>query len=302
MPEFQTILCPVDGSVFSERALRHAAALCRMYQAELVALAVRPVGMPPALWLSHESAVPHEEPGGRERAVESLRTFVSSAAGGSVGRTLVTDGRVVPEILRVAREVSADLLVMGTHGLGGFDRLILGSVTERVLRQTPCPVLTIPRLAPGSPDTAHEGFRRVLCGADRSDASRRALDQAVSLARRSSGRLLLVHVLEDISAEEPRFASHFNMEECWRAIAPDIRSTYEAMVPQDVRREVALEVQVPFGKGARELLRAARAFGADLIVLGTSGWDAPCGATTQRVVREAECPVLTVPPSRNNAR
>jgi nucleotide-binding universal stress UspA family protein len=273
-----------------------------MYRAELIALAVRPAGMPPSLWLSRESAVPYEEPRGRERAEESLRTFVSSAAGTSVARTLVTDGRIVPEILRVARDVAADLLVMGTHGLGGFDRLILGSVTERVLRQVPCPVLTIPRRAPESPDTAHEGFRRVLCGADRSDASRRALDHAVSLARRSSGRLLLVHVLEDISAEEPRFASHFNMEECWRAIAPDIRSTYEAMVPEDVRREVALEVQVPFGKGARELLRAARAFDADLIVLGTAGWDAPCGATTQRVVREAECPVLTVPPPRAGAR
>lgn len=302
MNTLTTILCPVDGSSFSERALKHATALGRLYGAEVVVLSVRPIEVTPALWLTRPSALPQEEPGERGRAEAALRDFVTRATGAPAGRTLVTDGRIVPEILRVAGELSADLIVMGTHGLGGFDRLVLGSVTERVFRKASCPVLTIPRLAPEAPDRSQAGFRCVLCGADRSAASARALAHAVALARRSSGRLVIAHVLEDISAEEPRFASHFNMEECWRAIAPEIRASYEAIVPEDARRELAVEVQVPFGKAWRELLRAAHDTGADLIVVGTAGWDAPSGATTQHVVRGAECPVLTVPAEAGPSR
>ena len=116
------------------------------------------------------------------------------------------------------------------------------------------------------------------------------------MARRSAGEVVLVHVLEDISAEEPKFARHFNMEECWRAIAPEIRASYEAMVPAEVRQSVKVDVRVPFGKAWKELLKAAAEFRADLIVLGTAGWHAPFGATIQHVVREAAWPVLSVPP------
>ena len=296
MSVFRTILCPVDASSFSRRALQFAATLGRLNGAEVVVMSVRPVVVPPALWLTRETAVPFEEPGERERAVEALHAFVTEATGGSPGRTFVTDGPIVPEILRVAGALPADLIVMGAHGLGGFDRLLLGSVTEKVLRKAACPVLVIPRATPASPDATPEGFKRILCGVDRSAASMRALDYALSLARQASARLVVVHALEDISAEDPKFASHFNVEECWREIAPDLRASYEAMLPAESRAGLEVDIRVPFGRAHRELLRAAEETGADLIVLGTAGWNAPFGATTHHVVREAGIPVLTVPP------
>jgi len=296
MITFRTILCPVDGSSFSQRALRHAMALAKTSGAEVVVMTVRPVALPPSLWLTRESAVPVEEPDGRSRALDSLRSFVREATGVEPGRTFIVDGSVVPAILDMAVALPADVIVMGTHGLTGFDRLILGSVTEKILRKARCPVLTIPRLAPDATEPSETRFGRIVCGVDRSAASHRALEYALSIARQSStGELVLVHVLEDISAEEPKFASHFNMEECWRAIAPEICASYEAMVPADARQSVKVDVRVPFGKAYKELLKAASESGADLIVLGTAGWYAPFGATTQHVVREAACPVMTVP-------
>jgi nucleotide-binding universal stress UspA family protein len=131
---------------------------------------------------------------------------------------------------------------------------------------------------------------------DRSSASARALQYALALvARGKAARLVIVHVLEDVSAEEPRFAEHFNVVECWREIAPEIRATYEALVPPDTRASCNVEVRVPFGKAYRELLDVARDVESDLIVIGAAGRETPFGATTQHVLRAADCPVLIVP-------
>ncbi len=296
MIAFQKILCPVDASTFSRRAVRHAVALAKWYGAEMVVLSVRPPGLPPSLWFQQESAVPLEGDYSRDQAEISLRAFVEAASGETPSRVFVADGQIVPAILRVAAELPADLIVMGTHGLTGFERLLLGSVTEKVLRKAECPVMTIPRLAPDTAEPPAVVFKTIICGMDRSPASKRALDHALSLAQQASGRLLVVHVLEDISEEEPSLAGHLNIPECWRAVEPEIRTAYEALVPSEARDWCQVEVLVPFGKGYRRLLDIAKERSADLIVLGTAGWSGPFGSTTQHVLREAECPVLVVPP------
>jgi hypothetical protein len=72
---------------------------------------------------------------------------------------------VTGEIVRLAEELPAGLLIMGTHGRSGFDRLLLGSTTEKMLRKAPCPVLTVPRLAPDAAPTPPM-FDRILCPVD----------------------------------------------------------------------------------------------------------------------------------------
>lgn len=296
MIAFQKILCPVDASTFSRRAVRHAVALAKWYGAEVAVISVRPPALPPSLWFQQESAVPIEGDYSRDQAEVSLRAFVEAASGETPTRVFVADGQIVPEILRVARELGADLIVMGTHGLTGFERLLLGSVTEKVLRKAECPVMTIPRLVPDTAEPPAVTFKTIICGMDRSPASKRALEHALSLAQQASGCLLVVHALEDISEEEPSLARHLNIPECWRAVEPDIRASYEALVPAEARDWCKVEVLIPFGKGYRRVLDIARERSADLIVLGTTGWSGPFGATTQHVLREAECPVLVVPP------
>jgi nucleotide-binding universal stress UspA family protein len=295
MMAYQRILCPVDASAFSRRALRHAFALAGGYDAEVVVMSVRPPSLPPSLWFEKESAVPVEGPYSRDQAEISLRAFVESATGSTPGRVLVADGQIVPEILRVARELPADLIVIGTHGLGGFERLLLGSITEKVLRKAECPVMTIPRLAPETAEPPAVVFKTIVCGMDRSAASKHALDHALSLAQQAGGRLIVVHALEDVSEEEPSLAAHLNIPECWRAVEPEIRAAYEALVPAEAREWCKIDVRIPFGKAYSTILDIARQDGADLIVLGTAGWSSPFGATTQHVLRAAECPVLVVP-------
>ena len=117
----------------------------------------------------------------------------------------------------------------------------------------------------------------------------------VALAQQAGGRLIVVHALEDVSEEEPSLAAHLNIPECWRAVEPEIRAAYEALVPAEAREWCKIDVRIPFGKGYSTILDIARQDGADLIVLGTAGWSSPFGATTQHVLRAAECPVLVVP-------
>lgn len=294
MMAFRTILCPIDTSDFSARAARHAMAVGRTFGARVVAMSVRPVAMAPDFWRVPGLSALNAQVDPAE-ATEAVRVFVQKTTGELPADVRVAFGQVASEILDVADDVAADLIVMGTHGLGGFERLVLGSVTEKVLRKATCPVLAVSGHS-GEPGDISKG--PVVCGLDRSAASRRSLDYALAFARHGSGRLVVVHALEDISDEEPKFGSHVNAPECWRAIAPDIQRSYEALVPDAVRQWCTAEVRVPIGRSHQAILTSAGEVGAGLIVLGTAGTATPLGSTTHRVVREAGCPVLAVPPAR----
>ena len=294
MISVQKILCPVDSSEFSARALRYAARLASWYDAELTALSVRPGLMPPSLRLDAAEALLLEDLKREPNQEEALRAFVSDAASPYAARVVSSDGPIVQEILRIAVELSADLIVMGTHGLSGFERLLLGSVTEKVLRKAPCPVLTVPRLTTGG--AAHAvTFKTIVCAVDFSDASRRALDCAFSLAQEAGGRLLLLHALE---GPQPALNAQFDVQKVRRGLAQDAQEHLEALVPDHAREWCETEVIVRYGKAYREVLRVAAERDADLIVLGVQGRGAIdltlFGSTTQHVIREATCPVLTV--------
>jgi nucleotide-binding universal stress UspA family protein len=205
---------------------------------------------------------------------------------------------VPAEIVRLAGELPADLIVMGTHGLSGFERFMLGSVTEKVLRKAPCPVLTVPRAI--DPDLLPTVlYRTIVCGIDFSRPADRALQYALSLAQESGGRIVLVHALEWFAEEEPRLSAHFNVSEFRRSLEADARSQMASLVPEAARTWCEPEPLIVHGKAYRELLRIAADRRADLIVLGVRGRSvadlAFFGSTAQHVLRQATCPVLTVP-------
>jgi nucleotide-binding universal stress UspA family protein len=163
------VLCPIDFSETSVRALAYAGALARWYDAGLEVLHVAPAfdaGLVPAM--------PDRFPGGgpypvtrEEIEAEILR---AAAAAGAVGRplkVLAQEGRAHELIIMRARAQPADLIVLGTHGRSGFHRLFLGSVAEKVQRTAPCPVLTVPPATPGLTAGAVR-FRQILCPIDHS--------------------------------------------------------------------------------------------------------------------------------------
>jgi len=276
MVSSQRVLCPVDLSAVSEGALRHAAALAEWYDATLTVLFVRT--------------------GDRVTLTERhLAAFVDAALGAHAAQLRVTDGDVVFEIVRSATALPVDLVVMGTHGVSGFKQLLLGSVTERVLREAPSPVLTVPpRVARQSPDAV--SLATVVCAVDFSASSVRALAYAVSIARKAGGRLVLLHSLEWFD-EEVAAPSQGGNTKGLPTSEEDARHRLEELLTADAR---ACDPELVVGPGspAAEILRVVRESDAGLIVLGVHGRNALdraiFGSTSQRVVRESPCAVLTV--------
>ena len=144
MTRFQTILCPTDFSLTAARAFEYAADLARAYDARLV---VMHAFFPAVLGERTAAYLPDEVKALRAAARKQLDELRPADPPVRVER-LLREAPDVPAILDAAAELKADLIVMGTHGRTGFRRLVLGSVTEEVLRQAPCPVLTVRAPAP----------------------------------------------------------------------------------------------------------------------------------------------------------
>jgi nucleotide-binding universal stress UspA family protein len=186
---------------------------------------------------------------------------------------------------------------MGSHGRSGFERLLLGSVTEKILRKAPCPVLTVPRRALNAKQDL--AFSRILCAVDFSPASLRALDYAAALAAPEGPGVRALNVIE-------LFAEGGGLRDELVLDTPDFRAELvrsaqdrlHAAIPDRIRERCAIAESVTMGKAYREILRVAADEAADLIVLGVQGRTAAdlllFGSTTQHVVRQAQCPVLTI--------
>jgi len=296
------ILCPVDFSPHSKRALDHALAIAKWYNSTVIVLHVSPV-MPVAAYVSGSgmpayATLTTEE---RDAIMQSMRRFAGceTRASGQMDFE-VTEGGTVATILARATALPADLLVLGTHGRSGFERWVLGSITERVLRTAPCPVLTVPK---DSGDAAPVVFRCVVCAIDFSECSMYALDYATSLAQQADAQLTVVHVIElppDIPREmhETVLAGPRSLPEYLALAEEEGRARLTDAVSDRVRASVTTDTVLAAGKPYREILRVAAEHGADLLVVGIHGRGAIdrmlFGSTTQHLVRQASCPVLTL--------
>jgi nucleotide-binding universal stress UspA family protein len=289
------ILCPTDFSEFSTGALQQAIALGRRYRAEITCLHVIPTLMPPSVGFA---LPPRSDPRARQAALEQLGRFVAPLrAAGFEPRLEVREASVAPSILELAESLPADLVVMGTHGLSGFERMMLGSVAEKVLRGAACPVLTVPRGALQARTGPAADFERILCPLDFADPSRRALRLALFLAADHASRVVLLNVVEGLVDDGLRDWSRFTVPEYRKALLEDARvRLHDALDPEE-RTGLEVEEVVASGKAYAEILRVAEDRSCDLIVMGTHGsalGKALFGSTAQHVVRAASCPVLTV--------
>jgi nucleotide-binding universal stress UspA family protein len=293
MVEIRKILCPTDFSACASRALGMAVTLARWYQAEITAVTVLPASAPPPGAKVSIHAVDVEP-----TLAEAMDRFVEPAtASGIPVRVTIQAGDVVGQILQEGRSWRADLVVLGTHGQGGFERWTLGSVSEKTLRKAHCPVLTVPH--PGAEEPADVGgFKTILCPIDFSESSSASLGYALSLTREADARLILAHVVEGLPDHEPSVNLHFNVAEYRLYLARAARERLARILPDEARAWCEPEETVAMGKAYREILRLAREHAVDLIVMGSHGWGAMdpmlFGSTAHHVVRESSCPVLTV--------
>src|SRR5678816_61520 len=155
------VLCPVDFSEISRRALDHASALAQWYEATLTVLNVFPV-MPvmdvPPLVLDDK---------GRHEITSHLQRFTAVVPSSVPLDLRVEHADSIHEaIQQQASSRGVDLLVMGSHGRSGFKRLLLGSVTERVIRHASCPTMIVPARAHDVVPDGPVRYRRILCPVD----------------------------------------------------------------------------------------------------------------------------------------
>jgi nucleotide-binding universal stress UspA family protein len=293
------ILCPVDFSVFSTGALRHAAALARRFEARLVVLHVVPQWRPYANMPAYYPEPMLANPVLCEQVQRDVSALVADAvADGVPVEIVVREAEPWREILSVAGEKAVDMIVMGTHGRGGFEQLLMGSAAQKVLNRATCPVVTVCH-EEGRTWEAPGLVRNILCATDLSPASASTIRYALSLAAEFQCTLTLLHVLDGMASLDSPLYAHLPP-------AVMVLSQHEAVARQELREAVAadarpwctVEERIVPGRADEEILRVAAQTSADLIVMGGrrggSLARAVLGSTSQSVVRAASCPVLTV--------
>ena len=275
------ILCAVDLSDFSAPALAHGVAWAGWFGAEVTALHVfDPTTLPEAHAFSERE----------------LALMIAAFESGGTPLTLRTvAGDPAREIVRCAEEIAADLIVVGTHGRSGYDRVTLGSVAEKVLRKASCPVMTLPPPAPRTADTVLA--RQILCPVDFSSCAELALEFAVAVAHKAEGTVTALHVVEAMDGEDdadrPEYIAELRRRQCQTA-----QQSVQELTASFSDGSGAIANLVGLGRPHREILRHAAERHADLIVMGVRG-RGPIdltlfGSTTNHVVRRATCPVVTV--------
>jgi nucleotide-binding universal stress UspA family protein len=294
MLEIKLILCPIDFSEFSIRAYHYALSLAQHYRAELVAQHIVELWRYPFsdyVASQGDYAEFHRafREGGKERLLEFVKNHTHDE---SQPELVVHEGVAADSILSFAQARKADLIVMGTHGRRGFDRVVLGSVTDRVMRMAPCPVLAISRL-PNEVMAAVEERRRVhhlnriLFCTDFSEASERALNYALSATAEYDAELTLLHVLEEVP-------SPAKTED---AIATATQQL-DKLIPQEGRKTLKIKTRLRIGKPYMEIIQFVVDAQIDMVARGVSGRGAldraVFGSTTYRVMQLGACPVLAV--------
>ena len=289
MITLRRLLCPVDFSEDSRRALEYAAALAERRGLELTALYVEGNGED------------QSQTDVLRRREDELRAFVAATknARGTI-HVVSVFGPPVRGILDQATALRSDLIVMGTRGRSGLARVLLGSVTERVLREARCPVITIPTALSGDASVGVEPWSPILCATDFSPSCMKALGFALWAAQEEDARLILLNAVAwpaNVLVAEP-LPILMDALPTRTELEQGAYKRLIAAIPDDdsVRRRTAVVVAI--GDPSDAILRGATDNNVKLIVMGIHSRSttnlAVFGSTTRRVIQAARCPVLSI--------
>ncbi len=238
----------------------------------------------------------------RKEAGGQLDALMRQAAlRGLQAKTHQVTGIPSQRITAMAKDLDADLIVLGTRGRTGLEHLLLGSTAERVVAQAPCPVLTV-RLNPAQPPSgrarpadAAPAIRTILAPIDFSDCSLDALEYAAQAAKQFDAAVTILHVMEPVS-----YSLDFSLIHAGEARAQRERvETRLKDLTALLRREGLTAAHIlRGGLPADSVLDWSREEAYDLIVMGTHGRRGvshlASGSVAEAVLRRAPCPVLTV--------
>jgi nucleotide-binding universal stress UspA family protein len=291
MVRFRKLLCPVDFFKPSKRAFDYAIKFAGSYEAAVHALHVVAPVIPAAYGapFSVQDLTADLEKEAK-RLLQKLQA--EAATSGVKVTTEVRLGDIDLEIRRSIDTQKADLVVMGTHGRRGFERFVMGSVTERMLRHCPVPLITV---GPGRKGIAvPPSIRRILVTTDFSEGTHDAVAYALSIAQECQARVTLLHVVHDLAADI-RGKYH---EPLLRGIETELKN----LVPEEVLDWCEVETRIEAGVPHEFIPKFLHSEKFDLLVMNIHGKNmldrALLGSTAERTVRAAAetCPVLLIPP------
>jgi len=294
---FERIICATDFSNLSNRAVPYAVSLAREFGGRLYFCHV--IGLPSAAIYGEILWDPTEQ---QEKAVRFAHEQLSKliAPQQIEWEALIASGPTADEISRLAQEKGADLVVAATHGRSGLRRFLLGSVTERLMRTLPCPLLVIPDPVTDVPEDMLRPLRfsRILIGCDFSVDAAAALQHGISLAQEFQADLYLAHVIEP-SAYAAKAAAPPEPADRFQPVLKDfLKEKLTAQIPADAGNWCSPVPVLLEGQPDEALIQFAVSRDIDLIVLGVRGQNVVeklfVGSTTDRVIRKAPCPVLSV--------
>ena len=296
-----SLLCPIDFSDPSRAALLYARAIADHFGARLTLLAVDDpllveaavsVGLVPSL---------------SDETMQELRrvgadVFDRPHGGDTTVDFRVRTGKPAVEILREAREIAADLIVMSSRGHTGVRKMFFGSTTERVLRETTVPVLITPIERPRGQSleemARHVG--RILVPLDLSEASPDQLAVAAAIAQALSVPLLVAHVVEPMVIPMRVRLAMSGANAVRRTNAEDTLADLVRSIPETVKTETL----VVSGDPAEEIVKLTEVRHANLIVMGlhsTEPFGPRMGSVTYRVLSLTHTLVLALPPRTHSA-
>jgi nucleotide-binding universal stress UspA family protein len=279
----QNILVATDFSSTSEKALQYAVAIATRYHSNIHLVHVieptaveflAPEAMSQAYEQLHHAAEEQLKEQTRELRDVRHQTHLISGAASEVVEALVRQNHI-------------DLVVVGTRGAKGLEKLVLGSTAEEIFRIATCPVLTV---GPNVPlvDLA-AGLNRILFPTDLASDESVALAHAISLAKRHNAHLMLLHIMAGVQPPAPGEAEGFEKPYVNRLLRL-IRNDAGLPYPPDCR--------IAYGQAAADaILRVARELSADLIVLSVrpeEPWATRLPDRAYRIVATSPCPVLTI--------
>jgi nucleotide-binding universal stress UspA family protein len=209
--------------------------------------------------------------------------------GGTVAQARLNEGGAAEEIVALAEEIGAGLIALGSRGRGRIRRLLMGSVSDAVVRHAPCPVVVVrgkPVVFPA----------KILLASDGSEEATLALQTAADLSERTGSELHVIHVGEVPLVYHPeRHGYHAEYEEHEREARQLLGAQVERMKAAGT---TVAQAHLRLGKADEEIVVLAEELGADLVAMGSKGLGgvrrAMLGSVSDSVVRHAHCPVLIV--------
>ena len=296
--QFNRILCATDFSNYSNRTIFYGNLLAHEFGAKLYVCHVIDLSSV-AIYGEFQIDPVGQQDRIKQDAEEQLQRILGELP--IQWESIINVGQPAEEIARIVEEEKIDLVISATRGRSGLKRLILGSVTERLMRSLSCPLLVVQGKDPEKQEKPAEsiGLDKILIGCDFSNDSKLAIAYGLSLAQEFEAELHLAHVIAPPVYPEFIKTGSAAVHGVQDHVLNDLLTEkLEKLVPEEARNWCRLQTILLEGPPYTELVNYADRNEIDMIVMGLRGHGLVktllLGSTTDRVIRHTPCPVLAV--------